>query len=76
MLREPADPSKESEGDQICSAAADSAVSDDEASSEGETPDVHAFGDETMIDDGLTDANLQKSIIDVAPGEGQHPLCL
>jgi hypothetical protein len=45
-------------------------------SSENEPPDVHALGDETMVDDGIANADVRESIVNVAPGEGQHPICL
>jgi hypothetical protein len=45
-------------------------------SSDKEPPDVHACGDETMVDDGIANADVRGSIVNVAPGEGQHPLCL
>lgn len=50
--------------------------SDDEVLSEDDAPDVHAFRDETMIDDGAVDENVRMASIDVAPGEGQRPLSL
>jgi hypothetical protein len=61
------------------SASEDVAYSEDEDLSEhsdDEPPDIHAFGDETMVDDGIVDANIRDSIVNVKPGEGQHPLCL
>jgi hypothetical protein len=48
--------------------------SDDDVSSEDEEPDVHAFGDETMIDDGAVSIASKPQSIDVAPGEGQQPM--
>jgi hypothetical protein len=45
-------------------------------SSDNEPPDVYTFGDETMVDDGIADADVRDSIVNVAPGEGQHLLCL
>jgi hypothetical protein len=61
------------------SASEDVAYSEDEDLSEhsdDEPPDIHAFGDKTMVDDGIVDADIRDSIVNVAPGEGQHPLCL
>jgi hypothetical protein len=43
---------------------------------EDEAPDVHDFGEETFVDDGIVDPDIRDAIINVAPGEGQHPLCL
>jgi hypothetical protein len=48
--------------------------SDDDVSSEDEEPAVHAFGDETMIDDGAVSVASKPQSIDVAPGEGQQPM--
>jgi hypothetical protein len=52
------------------------AVSEDEALSEGDLADVHSYGEETMIDDGLAEVDVKNAIINVAPSEGQWPLCL
>jgi hypothetical protein len=49
---------------------------DDEAQSDGELVDVHSYGEGTMIDDRLAEADVGDAIIDVAPGEDQGPLCL
>jgi hypothetical protein len=51
-------------------------ASEDEVLSEGELVDVHSYGEETMIDDGLAEADVRDAIINVAPGEDQRPLCL
>jgi hypothetical protein len=48
--------------------------SDDDAFFEGEEPDVHAFGDETMIDADAVLTASREPVIDVAPGEGQCPV--
>jgi hypothetical protein len=47
---------------------------DDDLSSKGEEPDVHAFGDETMIDDGAAGIDVRDTVVNVAPAEGQHPV--
>lgn len=51
-------------------------LSDDEDSSADESADAHALGDETLVDDAVADPDVRDEIINVAPGEGQHPLCL
>jgi hypothetical protein len=51
-------------------------ASEDEALSEGELVDVHSYGEETMINDGLAEAGVRDAIINVAPSEDQRPLCL
>jgi hypothetical protein len=43
---------------------------------DGELVDVHSYGEETMIDDGLAEADVRDAIINVAFGEDQLPLCL
>jgi hypothetical protein len=50
-------------------------ASKDEAQLDGELVDVHSYGEETMIDDGLA-AEVRDAIINVAPGEDQRPLYL
>jgi hypothetical protein len=45
-------------------------------SSDDEPRDAHVLGDETMIDDGIADADVRDSMINVVPAEGQRPLCL
>jgi hypothetical protein len=44
--------------------------------SEDALVDVHSYGEETMIDDGLAEADVRDAIINVAPGEDQRPVCL
>lgn len=45
-------------------------------SSDDPSPNVHKFGDETLVDDGAADSLLRNSVVDVAPGEGHHPVYL
>jgi hypothetical protein len=45
-------------------------------SSDDEPRDAHVLGDESMVDDGIADADVRESIIDLAPAKGQRPLCL
>jgi hypothetical protein len=51
-------------------------LSDDKDSSADESADAHALGDETLVDDVVADPDVRDEIINVAPGEAQHPLCL
>jgi hypothetical protein len=51
-------------------------LSEDETSSDGESADAHAYGEETLIDDGVADANIRASLIDIAPGGDQRPLSI
>jgi hypothetical protein len=50
------------------------ACSEDEASSEGDDPDVHAFGNETLLDAGTDSGNIRDAVKNVAPVEGQRPI--
>jgi hypothetical protein len=50
--------------------------SDRDNFSEDEVADAHAFGEETLVDDGVADPEVRDAVINVAPGEDQHPLCL
>jgi hypothetical protein len=45
---------------------------DDDLSSEGEEHDVHAFGDETIIDDGAARMDVRDTVVNVAAAEGQR----
>jgi hypothetical protein len=48
----------------------------DGAQSDRELVNVHSYGEETMIDDGLAEADVRDAIINVALREDQRPLCL
>lgn len=50
------------------------ACSEDDASSEGDEPDAHAFGNESLLDAGTDSADVRDAVINVAPAEGQHPV--
>jgi hypothetical protein len=65
----------ESVGDN-CSHEETADCSNDDDSSADELVDAHALGDETLVDNGVADPDVRDAIINVAPGKGQHPLCL
>jgi hypothetical protein len=50
------------------------ACSDDDESSEGDEPDAHAFGDESLLDADADNVDVRNAVINVAPAEGQRPV--